>query len=59
MKTEKDKLVFENQQEVGLMKDICEEFIALSKSEAESEQKEFAKQASALLQKIYWNWYMS
>ncbi len=56
MKKDMDKLVFESRREVDLMQNICEGFIALSKSAVEDEEKELARQVSALLEEMYLSW---
>lgn len=56
MKTENDTIILESRNEVSLLQNICEGFIALSKSQIEDEEKELAKQLSAMLDAMWYSW---
>lgn len=56
MRKDGDKLVFESRREVDLMQNICDGFLALSKSMVEDEEKELAKLAAVLLEEMYLSW---
>lgn len=56
MKMQDDKLIFESRDEIDLMQNICEGFIALSKSQVEDEEKELAKQISGFMDAMYMSW---
>lgn len=56
MKAENGSIVLESRDEVSLLQNVCEGFLALSKSMVEDEEKELAKELSALLDAMWYSW---
>lgn len=56
MKVENGTITLESRTEVELLQNVCEGFLALSKSAVEDEEKKLAKELSAKLEAMWYGW---
>ena len=56
MRVENDSVIFESRAEAELLQNICEAFLDISKSAGEDEERQLARELSAIAEAMWRSW---